>query len=136
MTAFNQLVNVMVGHELLSFMDAYLNYNQIFIHPTDCEHTTFIIDKGLYCYNVMSFGLKNADSTYQRLVNKMFAKLIGTSMKVYVDDMLVKSRTTDQRLSNFSLMFGIMKRYNMRLNQNKCAFGISPSKFIGFMIIQ
>ncbi|KAI5349842.1 hypothetical protein L3X38_002733 [Prunus dulcis] len=56
----NQLVDATAGHELLSFMDAYSGYNQIFMHPPDSEHTAFITNKGLYCYNVMPFGLKNA----------------------------------------------------------------------------
>ncbi|CAL9024363.1 unnamed protein product [Prunus brigantina] len=63
----DQLVDATAGHELLSFMDAYSGYNQIFMHPADQEHTAFINDRGLYCYNVMPFGLKNAGATYQRL---------------------------------------------------------------------
>ncbi|XP_021802709.1 uncharacterized protein LOC110746776 [Prunus avium] len=66
-----------------------------------------------------------------QLVNKIFAELIGTSMKVYMDDMLVKSKTADQHLHNLSLMFGVLKKYNMRLNPNKCAFDVSSGKFEG-----
>ncbi|CAL9000626.1 unnamed protein product [Prunus brigantina] len=65
----DQLVDATAGHELLSFMDAYSGYNQIFMDPADSEHTAFITDRGLYCYNVMPFSLKNAGATYQRLVN-------------------------------------------------------------------
>lgn len=103
-------------------MDAYAFYNQIFMHPADSEYTTFIINKGLYCYNIMSFGLKNAGATYQRLVNRIFAKHIDSTMEVYVNDMLVKSQTADQHLHNLSLMFVILKEYLMRLNPIKCAF--------------
>ncbi|KAI5351522.1 hypothetical protein L3X38_004413 [Prunus dulcis] len=132
----DQLVDATAGHELLSFMDAYSGYNQIFMHPPDSEHTAFITDKGLYCYNVMPFGLKNAGATYQRLVNKIFAGYIGNIMEVYVDDMLVKSRTAEDHLQNLSIMFGILKEYRMRLNPKKCAFGVSSGKFLGFMISQ
>ncbi|KAI5332064.1 hypothetical protein L3X38_022192 [Prunus dulcis] len=132
----DQLVDATAGHELLSFMDAYSGYNQIFMHPPDSEHTAFITDKGLYCYNVMPFGLKNAGATYQKLVNKIFVGYIGNIMEVYVDDMLVKSRTADEHLHNLSIMFGILKDYRMRLNQKKCAFGVSSGKFLGFMISQ
>ena len=59
--------------------------------PEDEEKIAFITNQGLYCYWVMSFGLKNAGATYQHLVNKMFAKLLGNSMEVYVDDMLFNS---------------------------------------------
>ena len=78
------------GHELLSFIDAYSSYNQISMVELDKEPTSFIIDLGLYCYNTMLFGLKNARATYQRLANMMFKDLIGKTMEVYVDDMLVK----------------------------------------------
>ncbi|KAM1541617.1 hypothetical protein PS1_011500 [Malus domestica] len=122
--------------ELLSFIDAYLGYNQILMNPPDQEHTAFTTDRGLYYYKVMPFGLKNAGATYQRLVNSMFAEQIGKSMEVYVDDMLVKSKHADQHITNLSETFTILKRYRMRLNPNKCAFGVGSGKFLGFMISQ
>ena len=67
---------------------------------TDQEKTTFVTKEGLYWYQVMPFGLKNVGATYQRLVNKVFADKIGRSMKVYVDDMLVKSPTIEQHISD------------------------------------
>ena len=92
------LVDATAGHSLLSFMDAYSGYNQIRMNPGDEEKTSFITDQGTYCYRVMPFGLKNARATYQRLVNYMFRDLIGKSMEVYVDDLLVKSKEeTDHR---------------------------------------
>ncbi|CAL2271276.1 unnamed protein product [Prunus armeniaca] len=84
----------------------------------------------------MPFALKKAGATYQRLVNSIFAPLIGNTMEVYVDDMLVKSRTTDQHIPNLSVMFTILKQYKMRLNPTKCAFGVASRKFLGFMISQ
>ncbi|KAJ9561561.1 hypothetical protein OSB04_006721 [Centaurea solstitialis] len=66
------MIDATTGHELLTFMDAYSGYNQILMHKGDQEKTTFMTDKGIYCYKVMPFGLKNAGSTYQRLVNIMF----------------------------------------------------------------
>ncbi|CAL9006169.1 unnamed protein product, partial [Prunus brigantina] len=66
-------------------------YNQIPMAVEDQEKTTFITERGLYCYMVMPFGLKNAGSTYQRLVNQMFKDQVGKTMEVYIDDMVVKS---------------------------------------------
>ena len=88
----NQLVDSTASHELLTFMDAFLGYNQIRMNKEDQEKTIFVTSQGLYCHKVMPFGLKNAGATYQRLVNKMFSKQIGWNMEVYVDDMLVKSK--------------------------------------------
>ena len=64
----------MAGHKLFTFMDAFSRYNQIQMTEEDQEKTAFITNQGLYCYRVMPFGLKNAGTTYQRLVNQMFSK--------------------------------------------------------------
>ena len=70
------------------------------MHPDDQEKTAFIIERGIFCYKVMPFSLKNADATYQRLVNKMFADYLGDTIEVYIDDMLVKSLHDDQHLNH------------------------------------
>ena len=59
-------------HALLSFMDAFLGYHQIYLHEPDQEKTTFIIERGLYCYKMLLFSLKNVRATYQSLVNRVF----------------------------------------------------------------
>ena len=102
--------------------------------PDDQEKTSFVIGQGTYCYRVMPFGLKNAGATYQRLVNRMFQKQIGTSMEVYIDDMLVKSTTTELHIAHLSEAFQILREYNMKLNPAKCAFGVSAEKFLGFIV--
>ena len=88
----NQIVDASAGHSMLSFLDAFSGYHQIPMHPPDAKKTSFITPHGLYCYNVMPFGLKNDGATYQRLVTKMFRPLLGSTMEVYIDDMLVKSK--------------------------------------------
>ena len=82
----------------------------------------------------MPFGQKNAGATYQRLVNKMFSKWIGRNMKVYVDDMLVKSKKEFTHLDDFQETFTTLKQYQMKLNPRNCAFGVASGKFLGFMV--
>ena len=89
----DKIVEASAGHGMLSFLDAFLGYHQIPMHPPDAEKTSFITPHGLYCYNVMPFGLKNVGATYKRLVTKMFRPLLGSTMEVYIDDMLVKSNS-------------------------------------------
>ena len=67
------LLDLTAIHQLLSFMDAFSGYNQIKLDEPDQEKTSFVTSQGLFCYKVMSFGLKNASTMYQRLTNKMFA---------------------------------------------------------------
>lgn len=128
------LVDSIAGHQTLSFMDAFSGYNQIKMYGHDQEKTAFITDRGLYYYQVMPFGLKNAGATYQRLVNKMFKDQIGRNVEVYVDDMLVKILQDEQHLSNLGETFRTLRRNNMKLNPGKCAFGVSAEKFLRFMV--
>ena len=107
----DQLVDSMAGHKLLTFMDAFLGYNQIKMAKEDQEKTAFITSQGLYCYKVMPFGLKNAGATYQRLVNKMFSQQIGRNMEVYVDDMLVKSKGELAHLDDLKETFVTLKAH-------------------------
>ena len=81
-------------------MDEYSGYNQICMCPEDEDTTVFTMDHGLYCYKVMLFSLKNAGATYQQLVNRVFANLIGKTIEVYVDDMLVKSLRKEDHVTN------------------------------------
>ena len=94
----DQLMDSTAGHKLLTFMDAFLGYNQIKMDEEDQEKTAFITSQGLYCYKVMPFGLKNAGATYQRLVNKMFNKQIGRNMEVYVDDIQIGRASCRERV--------------------------------------
>jgi hypothetical protein len=128
------LVDSTSGCGLLSFMDAFSRYNQILMHPHDREKTAFITDRGLYCYKVMPFSLKNVGATYQRLVNKMFQAQIGRNMEVYVDDMLVKSKESRDHIRDLHEAFATLKQYEMKLNPVKCAFGVSSGKFLGYMV--
>ena len=132
----DQLVDSTVGHKLLTFMDAFLGYNQIRMAEEDQEKTSFITSQRLYCYKVMPFGLKNTGATYQRLVNKMFSKQIGRNMEVYVDDMLVKRREELVHLDDLKETFTTLKQYQMKLNPAKCDLGVASGKFLGFMVSQ
>ena len=94
----DKLVDGSSDYQYLSFMNAYSRYNQIRLHSNDQEKTTFMIEKANYCYKVMSFGLKNDDTTYQRMMNKVFEKQIGQNLEVYVDDMIVKSNNNNNNV--------------------------------------
>uniref|UniRef100_A0A2N9G648 Uncharacterized protein n=1 Tax=Fagus sylvatica TaxID=28930 RepID=A0A2N9G648_FAGSY len=132
----DQLVDSTAGHRLLTFMDAFSGYNQIMMDDADQEKTSFITSKGLFCYKVMPFGLKNAGATYQRLMNKMFHHQIGRNVEVYVDDMLVKTKDEIKHLEDLKETFETLRRYRMKLNPNKCVFGVLSGKFLGFMVSQ
>ena len=104
------------------------------MYSPDAEKATFITPHGLYCYNVMPFGLKSAGATYQRLVTKIFRPLMGKTMEVYINDMLVKSKERPHHTKHLQEAFEMLGTYVMKLNPLKCAFGVNSSKFLGFMV--
>ena len=121
----DRLVESTTGNELMCFIDAFSGYNQILMHRDDQEKTSFITDRGTYCYKVMPFGLKNAGASYQRLVNKMFAEQQGKTIEVYIDDMLVKSLKATDHIQHLRQCFDVLNKYNMKLNPAKCTFGVT-----------
>ena len=106
-----ELTEIWVDPTNPSFIDAYFEYNQIPMYEHDEEHTSFITDQGLNCYKAMPFGLKNAGATYQRLVNGMFKDLIGKSIEVYVDNIVVKSKISEDHIGHLNQMFNILRKY-------------------------
>ena len=134
LSRIDQLVDSTTGHKLLSFMDAFSGYNQIRMDGVDQEKTSFVISQGLFCYEVMPFGLKNAGATYQRLVNHMFRPQIERNVEVYVDDMLVKSLDEEEHLDDLQEIFDTLRRFSMKLNPSKCVFRVSLEKFLRFMV--
>ena len=130
----DQLVDLTAGHKLLSFKDAFSEYNQILMDEDNQEKTLFITSQGLYCYKVMPFRLKNTGATYQRLVNRMFSHQIGRNMEVYVDDMLVKSKDKANHLDDLKERFSTLRKYSIKLNLTKCVFAVASGKFLGFMV--
>ncbi|KAL2226195.1 UNVERIFIED_CONTAM: Retrovirus-related Pol polyprotein from transposon gypsy [Sesamum indicum] len=118
----------------LSMMDVYQGYQQILMDEEDRDKISFITESGIYCYNIILFRLKNAGATYQRLVNRMLKDLIGITMEVYVDDMLIKSREEEEHLNHLQATFEVMRRYGMKLNPSKCTFGVRGGKFQGYMV--
>ena len=118
----------------MSFLDAYRGYHQIAKHPPDEEMISFITPKWLYFYRVMPFGLKNAGATYQRLVTKMLRHLIGRTVEVYIDDLVMKIKELEDYLANLKAIFDILRTFRLRLIASKCSFGVGSGKFIGYLV--
>ncbi|RDX84072.1 hypothetical protein CR513_34929, partial [Mucuna pruriens] len=130
----DRLVDNVSGYEFLRFMDAYSGYNQIRMHPGDEEKTAFITDSGAFCYRVMPFGLKNAGATYQRLMDKIFKEVSGQDIEVYVDDMVAKSEGGRSHCEALRRVYRILRRHQLRLNPEKCSFGVQAGRFLGYML--
>ncbi|KAL0361700.1 UNVERIFIED_CONTAM: Transposon Ty3-G Gag-Pol polyprotein [Sesamum radiatum] len=132
----DQLVDSKSGCELLSMMDASQGYHQIMLAPEDRKRVSFITSADTFCYVAMSFGLKNAGATYQRLVDKIFHSQIGRNMEVYIDDMLAKSKKAQDHVADLEETFSVLRKYKLKLNLGKCAFGVQGGRFLGYMVTQ
>ena len=82
----------------------------------------------------MPFGLKNAGSTYQRMMTRMFELQMGRSIEVYIDDMVVKSKLVSEHLRDLGDIFEVLRKYKLRLNASKCSFGMGSGKFLSYMV--
>ena len=134
MPQIDQLVDATVGHPRMSSLDAFQGYRQIPLALDDQEKTAFVTPVGNYHYKVMPFGLKNAGSTYQRMMTKMFEPQLGKNVDVYIDDIVVKSKLVCEHVEDLTSIFEILREHKLCLNASKCSFGVGSRKFLGYMV--
>ena len=124
------------GHDSWSYLDklldAFQGYHQMPLALADQEKTAFVTPTGNY--RVMPFELKNVRSIYQRMMTRIFKPQLGKNIKVYIDDMVIKSKVEVEHLSDLESVFKVMRRHKLRLNASKCSFGVSSGKFLGYMV--
>jgi len=134
MPQIDQLVDATVGHPRMSFLDSFQGYHQIPLALEDQEKTAFITSTGNYHYKVIPFSLKNAGSTYQRIMSKMFEPQLGENIEVYIDDMVVKSKVVFEHVGDLRSIFEILREHKLHCNASKCSFSVGPGKFLGYMV--
>jgi hypothetical protein len=130
----DQIVDSTSGCDFLSFLDAYCGFHQIRMSREDRKHTAFVTVDGLYCYVVMPYGLKNALPTFVRAMSKTFGDLIRDKVEVYVDDIVVKTRRGSTVVEDLTLVFDKLQATRTKLNPQKCIFGVSAGKLLGFLV--
>jgi hypothetical protein len=130
------LVDAAAGHKVISFMDGNAGRNQIFMAIEDISKTAFrcLGHIGLFEWIVMTFGLKNAGATYQRAMNYIFHELIGKIVQIYIDDVVIKSLDHESHLDDVRKTLECTRKHGIKMNPNKCAFGVSAGEFLGFLV--
>ena len=136
MPVADMLVDAAAGHKVISFMDGNARYNQIFMVEEDVHKTAFRCPGhvGLFEWIVMTFGLKNAGATYQRAMNYIFHEIIGKIVEIYIDDVVVKSKGYQEHLAHLRKALECIRKYGLKMNPNKCAFGVSAGQFLEFIV--
>jgi hypothetical protein len=130
----DQIIDSTVGCARLSFLDSYSGYNQIKLKKEDEEKTTFITTYGVFCYQVMPFGLKNTGATYKRMMENCLGNQIGCNIQVYIDDIVITTRKEESLISDLTETFDNLNRYKLKLNPRKCSFGVSAGQLLGFLV--
>jgi hypothetical protein len=98
--------------------------------------TSFITPFGMYCYVMMSFGLRNAGATYQRCMQHVFRDHIGRTIEAYVDDIVVKTRKADDLVNDLHIAFHCLRANRVKLNLEKCVFGVPRGMLLGYIVSQ
>jgi hypothetical protein len=124
------LVDAAAGHKVISFMDGNAGYNQIFMAIEDISKTAFrcLEHIGFFEWIVMTFGLKNDGAPIS------FHELIGKIVKIYIDDVVIKSLNHESHLDDVRKTLECTQRHGLKMNPNKCAFGVSAREFLGFLV--
>ena len=130
----DEVVDSTADCELLSFLACYFGYHQISLKEEDQIKMSFITPFSAYCYTTMSFRLKNAGATYQRAIQMFLDQQISCNIEAYIDDVFVKSRTTDNLTTDLEETFANLKKYRWKLNPSKCIFGVPSGILLGYII--
>jgi hypothetical protein len=104
-------VDSTAGSVLLCFLDCYSKYHQIALHRDDEDKTLFIMPHDIYCYKVMTFGLKNAGATYQKVIQKCLKYQIGKNVEAYIDDVVVKTTKEEKLIADLTETFANLQEF-------------------------
>jgi hypothetical protein len=118
----------------MALLDCFLGYHQIWIRKEDEEHTSFITLFGTYCYLRMPEGLSNAGSTFCRMTKAALKDQVGRNMLSYVDDIVVVSKKRENYITDLAETFTNMREARLKLNLEKCVFGITKGKVLGCLV--
>ena len=129
----DSLVDAAATSELMSLLDCFLVYHQIWMKE-DEPKTSFITPSGTYCYLWMPEGLKNAGGSFSRMTAKVLYSQIGRNVLTYVDDFIVKSTKQEHHIADLQETFANFRRAGLKLNREKCVFGVKMGKFLGCLV--
>jgi hypothetical protein len=130
----DSLVDAAATSELMSLLDCYLGYHQIWMKKEDEPKTSFITPSGTYCYLQMLEGLKNAGGSFNRMTAKVLHSQIGKNVLTYVDDIIVKSTKQENHVADLHETFANFRRAGLKLNPVKYVFRVKKGKFIGCLV--
>jgi hypothetical protein len=130
----DQVMDSTVGCSLLSFLDCYLGYHQIPLKEEDHIKTSFITPFSAFCYTTMPFSLKSAGAMYQWGIQRCLHTQHGRNAEAYIDDVVIKTGEDEGLISDLVETFDDLLKFKMKLNPEKCIFGMPSGKLHGYMV--
>ena len=130
----DDIMDQLQGASVFSSLDLRSGYHQIRLMDTDVEKTAFRTPMGLYQFRVLSFGLTNAPSIFQHVMNDVFRPFIGQFVMIYLDDILVYSRTMETHLEHLKAIFRRLRQRKLYVKLSKCCFGRRELHFLGHVV--
>jgi hypothetical protein len=129
----DQVVDSTASCSPLSFLDCYFRYHQICLKEEDQIKTSFITPFGAFCCTTITFRLKSAGATYQRCIQRCLHSQHGHNAKAYINDVVIKSLEDEGLISDLVETFDNLRKFKMKLNPEKCMFGVSSRKLVAYM---
>jgi hypothetical protein len=126
----DSLVDAAASSELMSLLDCYSGYHQIWMKKEDEPKTSFITPSGTYCYLRMPEGLKNAGGSFSRMTAKVLHSQIGRNVLTYADDIIVKSMRQENHIADLHETFANFRQAGLKLNPEKCVFRVKKASFL------
>jgi hypothetical protein len=130
----DSLVDAAATLELMSLLDCYSGYHQIWMKKEDEPKTSFITPSGTYWYIWMPEGLKNVGGSFNKMTTKVLHSQIGRNVLTYVDDIIVKSTKQENHVADLQETFANFRKVGLKLNPEKCVFGVKKGKFLGCLV--
>jgi hypothetical protein len=130
----DQVVDSIAGCNIMALLDYFSGYHQIWLHKEDEEKTSFITPFGTYCYMRMPEGLRNVGPTFCRMMKAALKDQVGRNVFSYVDDIIVASKEKASDISNLTETFTNMREAKLKLNPEKCVFGVTRGKVLGCLV--
>jgi hypothetical protein len=122
------------GAKVFSKIDLRTGYHELKVHESDIPKTAFTTRYGLFEYTVMSFGLTNAPSYFMNLMNKVFMKFLDKFVVVFIDDILIYSKTEEEHAEHLRLVLGTLREHQLYAKFSKCEFWLKEVGFLGHVI--